>query len=241
MDGIVGSLRLGWNALLFKEDAYEEMAASENPVVKGLILIVIVGVIIAIAGFIGSGLELASTPDLGQIKDTVFFYMKQMPWWEALAQEDPAAMAGFEEWYQRGWDIFPRMFGAADLGASAAGIISIPLGLAIRWLVYGLLAYLFARWLGGSGNLAATLGALALAVAPQVLNVLSIFPFLQVGTIVSIWGVLCAYYGLKTVHRLSWTRALWATLLPFILVVALLVLFGCFGSAILGVVLGGQS
>ena len=27
MDGIVGSLRLGWKALLFKEDAYEEMGA----------------------------------------------------------------------------------------------------------------------------------------------------------------------------------------------------------------------
>ena len=31
MDGIVGSLRLGWNAMLFKENAYEEMRLSASP------------------------------------------------------------------------------------------------------------------------------------------------------------------------------------------------------------------
>ena len=44
MDGIVGALRLGWDALLFKESAYEEMSAADNPVVKGLIWIIVVGV-----------------------------------------------------------------------------------------------------------------------------------------------------------------------------------------------------
>jgi hypothetical protein len=127
------------------------------------------------------------------------------------------------------------------LGSAALGIIGIPLGLVVRWLIYGLLAYVFARWLGGTGNLSQTLGVLALAVAPQALNLLTIIPFLQVGSIVAIWGVLCAYYGLKTAHGLSWTRAAWATLLPFILVVAVLILMGCLSAAILGTVLGGQS
>lgn len=241
MDGIVGSLRLGWNALLFKEDAYEEMAASTSPVVKGLIFIVVVGVIVALCGIIGTGLEWASIPDLGEIQETVFFYMKQMPWWDVVAQEDPMAMQQFEEAYQRGWDIFPQLFGAPNVGSAALGIITVPLGLLIRWLIYGLLAYVFARWLGGSGSLSKTLGVLALAVAPQALNVLTIIPFVQVGSIVAVWGILCAYYGLKTVHNLSWTRAVWATLLPVILVVAVLILMGCFGSAILGVALGGLS
>jgi hypothetical protein len=241
MDSIVGSLRLGWDALLFKEDAYEEMSASTSPVVKGLIYIVVIGLIIAIFGFIGTGLELASIPDMSEMRDTIFLYMRQMPWWDMVAQEDPQALARFEEWYNRGWDIFPRLFGAPDLGSAALGIIGIPLGLVVRWLIYGLLAYVFARWLGGTGNLSQTLGVLALAVAPQALNLLTIIPFLQVGSIVAIWGVLCAYYGLKTAHGLSWTRAAWATLLPFILVVAVLILMGCLSAAILGTVLGGQS
>jgi hypothetical protein len=171
------------------------------------------------------------------MRDTIFSYLKQMPFWDM----DPNALAQFEESYYRGWDIFPRLFGAPDVGSAAAGIITIPLALVIRWLIYGLLAYVFARWLGGSGGLSQTLGVLALAVAPQVLNVLTIIPFVQVGGIVALWSVLCAYYGLKTAHNLSWTRALWATLLPFILVLAVLILMGCCSSAILGMALGGQS
>jgi len=241
MDGIGGSLRLGWEALLFKEAAYEEMRASSNPVVKGLILIVVVGVVIALCGFIGTGLELASMPDLGEIKDTFFFYMQQMPWWDELVKADPGFLAQFEEYYNRGWQVFPRLFGAPDLGSAAAGIIFTPLALVIRWLIYGVLAYLFARWLGGTGELSETLGVLALAVAPQVLLVLTLIPYVRVGNLVSVWGILVAYFGLKTAHRLPWTRAVWATLLPFILAAAVLILMGCLSTAILGAVIGGQS
>jgi hypothetical protein len=234
MDGIVGSLRLGWDALLFKESAYEEMSTTDNPVVKGLIWIIVVGVVIALCGLIGTGLELASMPDLGEIKDTVFFYVQQMPFWDEILLEDPGALAQFEEWYQRGWDIFPRLFGAPDLGSAGLGIVFVPLGLVVRWLVYGLLAYLFARWLGGTGDLSETLGVLALAVAPQALNVFNLIPYVNLGNLVSVWGILVAYMGLKTAHKLSWGRAVWATLLPFLLVVAVLILMGCLGTAVLG-------
>jgi hypothetical protein len=241
MDGIVGSLRLGWEALLLKEEAYEQMRTSTSPVVKGLILIVVVGLVIALFNIVGTGLELASTPDLTEIKDTVFFYMRQMPWWDEVMREDPGALQQFEEAYNQGWDIFPQLFGAPNLGAAAGGIIGTPLGLVLRWIIYGLVAYVFARWLGGVGTLAETLGVLALAVAPQALAVLTILPFVELGSLVSVWAVLCAYVGLKTAHRLSWVRAMWATLLPFILVIAVLILFACLGTGILGAVIGGQS
>jgi hypothetical protein len=172
---------------------------------------------------------------LGEIKDRVFFWMQQMPFWDM----DPGAFAQFEEWYNRGWDIFPALFGAPNLGSAAGGIVGIPLGLVIRWLVYGLLAYVFARWLGGTGNLSETLGVLALAVAPQVLNVFNLIPFVELGSLVAVWGILVAYMGIKTAHGLSWSRAVWATLLPFLLVIAVLMLFGCLGTAILGVAIRG--
>ena len=241
MDGIVGTLQLGWKALLLREEAYEEMRTSASPVLRGFIIIVVVGVVVALFNLVGTGLELASMPDLGEIRDTVFFYMRQMPWWDELLREDPNALQQFEEWYNRGWDIFPQLFGAPTLGAAAGGIIGTPLGLVIRWLVYGLLAYVFARWLGGVGSLSETLGVLALAVAPQALAVLTIIPFVELGSLVAVWGVLCAYVGLKTAHNLSWGRAVWATLLPFLLVVAVLILFACIGTGILGAVIGGQS
>ena len=60
MDGIADSLRLGWDALLLKEDAYERMRVAAEPVGKGLGLIIVVGVIIALLGVIGTALEWAS-------------------------------------------------------------------------------------------------------------------------------------------------------------------------------------
>jgi hypothetical protein len=234
MDGIVGSLRLGWKALLFKEDAYEEMRTTANPVVKGLILIVVVGVIIALVGLVGTALEWASTPDMGQIRDTVLPYILKMPWWAEIPPASRSeALAQFQYWWDLSWKFFPTLFGAPNVGGAALNLILTPLQLLIWWFVYGILAYLFAHWLGGKGDFSETLGVLALAVAPQFLNVLTLLPFVQVGNVVSIWGILCAFVGLKAAHKLSWARAVWATLLPFILVGVVLILAGCLGLAIL--------
>jgi hypothetical protein len=239
MDGIVGTLRLGWNALLLQEDAYEEMRSTQAPVVKGLILIVVVGVVIGLLGVVGTALAWASMPDLSTIKAIIYRYLPQMLPWKELTQQVPDFSRMFKEWYDLGWQIFPWLFGAPNVGEAALGIITIPLGLVVRWLLYGLVAYLFARWFGGTADFSETLGVLALAVAPQALHVLNLLPFVEVGSVVSVWGLLCAYVGLKTAHKLSWGRAVWATLLPFILVLVILVLAGCLGSAIFAVLVRG--
>lgn len=236
MDGIVGSLRLGWDALLLKEGAYEKMRADASPVVKGLILIVIVGVAIALLGLVGDILEWASTPDLNEIRDTVFRYITQMPWWDEAAR-DPAFINAFDWFWDMNWNA--AIWASPSPGGAVANILLTPLALVIRWIIYGLLAYLFAIWLGGTANLSETLGVLALAVAPQVLNALTIFPGVSVGSAVSIWAILCAFVGLKVAHKLSWQRAVWATLLPFILFIVLALLAGCFASAIFAVMVKG--
>ncbi len=236
MDGIVDTLRLGWNALLLKGEAYEEMRIDPNPVVKGLILIVVVGVAIALLGLVGDVLEWASTPNLNEIKDTVLFYMTRMPWWEE-ASRDPNFTRFFDQMWNWNWNVGTML--SPSPGGAAINIVLTPLALVIRWLIYGLLAYVFARWFGGTGDLSDTLGVLALAVAPQALNVLRILPFVQLGSLVSIWGILCAYVGLKTAHRLYWHRAAWATLLPFILVIVVGMLAACFSTAIFAALVKG--
>jgi hypothetical protein len=237
MDNIVGSLRLGWDALLLKEDAYERMNKAANPLVQGLILIVVVGVVVALLAFVGDVLEWASIPDLAQIRDIIRGYIVQMPGWDEVAR-NPEAMTQFTRWYDFSWDMAIR-FARPNVGWAAAGIITMPLGLLLRWLVYGLLAYLFARLLGGTGDLSATLGVLALAVAPQALNALAIFPYVDPGALIAVWGLLCAYLGLKVAHGLSWYRTVWATLLPFLLVVAVAVLGGCLGSVMFAALVRG--
>lgn len=231
MEGIVGSLRLGWKALLFQEEAYEEMRAASNPVVKGLILIVVVGLVVALLNLVGTAVEWASTPNLNEIREIIYSYIPRMPWWDEVVREAPDFPQQFKDWYNIGWRIFPRLFGAPNVGGAALGIITKPLQLILWWLIYGLLAFVFARWLGGTADFSQTLGVLALAVAPQFLNVLTLLPFVQMGNLISVWGVLCAYVGLRTAHRLSWSRAVWATLLPFLLALAVVILAGCLGSA----------
>lgn len=230
MEGISDSLRLGWDALLLKEEAYEKMRVSDSPVTKGLILIIVVGVVIALLGVLGTILEWATTPNLAEIRDVVWTYMTQMPWWQDAARYDPNFAEQFQRFYDMGWSVFPSVFGGAQLGGALANIILIPLGLIVRWLLYGIVAYIFARWLGGTADLGQTLGVLALAVAPQALTALGILPYLTLGSLVSIWAILCAFVGLKTVHKLTWSQAMWATLLPFIVVLAGIFAAACCSS-----------
>jgi len=61
----------------------------------------------------------------------------------------------------------------------------------------------------------------------------------EAGSLVSVWAILCAYLGLKTAHNLRWNRAMYATVLPFLLVIAVAVLAGCLGSAIFAVLVKG--
>jgi len=216
------------------------MRTAASPVVKGLVFILVLGLAVALLGFIGSVLEWATTPDMRAIQDTVFEHLTQMPWWEMAEDASPEFRPAFERWYDWSWGV-ARALGGLNLGSSAADILLTPLGLVVRWLIYGLLAYVFARWLGGTADLSETLGVLALAAAPQVLRVLTIFPYVGVGGPIAIWGVLCAYVGLKTAHNLPWHRAAWATLLPFLLALLILIFAACLGSAILAIAIRGGS
>jgi hypothetical protein len=237
MDSIADGLQLGWDALLLREGAYERMRALANPVVKGLVFIVVIGLVIALLGLVGDVLEWATTPDMGVIRDRVRENLMQMDWWQQLSTS-PEFVEQFNTMYDLGWQMAYAL-GAPNLASSALGIFLTPLGLVIRWLIYGLLAYLFARWLGGTGDLSETLGVLALAAAPQALNVFTLLPYVSVGLLVPVWGILCAYVGLKTAHKLPWHRAVWATLLPFVLALVVLLLAGCLGTAILAALVNG--
>ncbi len=237
MDGIVQSLRLGGRALLLQEDAYEEMRLTDNPVIRGLTLIVVVGLVIALLSFVGDTLEWASTPNLGTVKDIVYTHLTRMDWWRQIAQEDPQFVQAFDQIWNLNWGIIRLL--APDPGSALVNILLLPLALVVRWLIYGLLAYLFARWLGGTATLSETLGVLALAVAPQALNILNVLPQAHLGSAVAVWGLLCAYMGIKTAHQLSWGRAAWVTVLPFLLAFSVSMLSACWGVSILTAVVKG--
>ena len=231
MNALSEYLNLGLGALFLQEETYARMREDSKRVVKGLIFIVLVGVIVAALAVVGKLLEWSTTPDLSRLKDIVLEEMQRTQWLRSMAQ-NPQAMRGFRQGYDLWWQIFGSMFGVNLLGA-VLNILFNPIILVLRWLIYGVVAFVFARLLGGKGNLSATLGCTALAVAPQMLGVVQFFPYVQLGGL-TVWGLICTYLGIKVSNELSPWRAFWATLLPIILLIVLVILFGCIAGFAFG-------
>jgi hypothetical protein len=207
------SLRLVLAALFLDGDAYDHLRDDDNPFIEGLFLVVAIGVGTALLAFVGRLLTWASSPPLEAIKQAVWTGLQQMSWWPGMAAS-PAALAAFQRNWDLGWQIFPRLFGAPDPAGAALNILIWPIAGVVGWLIYGALSHLFARWLGGSGSFNQTLGVTALAYTPCLLRGLGVVPFLVIGGVVSTWQLICRYKAVRSVHRLSWGRSFWATVLP---------------------------
>ena len=110
----------------------------------------------------------------------------------------------------------------------------------LGWLIYGLLAFGFARWLRGTGSLNQTLGTTALAVSPLVLRGLGAIPFLTLGTVLSTWQLICRYKALRAVHRLSWQRTAWLTILPFAVYLLFWLLIAGVSAIVIASLVGGR-
>jgi hypothetical protein len=225
-------------AFFLGEGAYSEMRQEPRAALRGLAIIALVGVVVALVGLIGTTLEWATTPNMSAVKETVLEGIQDMDWYRDL-RSDPEFRRQFEQWYDRGWQVFPRLFGAPDLGMAALRIITLPLGLIVVWALYGLVAHLVARMLGGEGDLGQTLGCTALAVAPQILNIATLFPFLVVGGVVGTWTLLCRYVALKACHRMTWERTLAATLVPYVVFSLVMATFSCLAAAVFGMFVAG--
>lgn len=222
-------LQLVWEALFLSDAPYTRMRDGPQPVLRGLLIVVLIAVVVALLGVIGATLEWASAPRLSDVQRVVLEEIQQMAWYREL-QDNPEFVREFQQYFDMSWQYIPQMFGAG-VGSAASRIITSPINMAIVWLLYGLLAHFFARLLGGRGTLAQTLGCTALASTPHLLNVVSFLPYVAVGGVVGTWTLLSRYVALKTAHQLSWGRALWATLLPYILTASLFALLAAIGVA----------
>jgi len=221
--------------LFLESSAYETINDSRNPFVEGLFVVVALGLVVAVAGIVGTTLEWASVPNPLAIGQTVYDGLTNMPWYEALTSEaGPDAVEVFQNQWDWTQDLVQR-FAPTPL-SSLTRILTVPSSLIVRWLVYGLLAHVFSRLLGGEASLSQTLGVSGLALTPHVLHVLQLLPFSTIGGVVATWTLLCRYVALKQAHRLSWSRTLWAAILPFavsaVVIALLLALLLASGAAL---------
>ncbi|MBI5031765.1 MAG: YIP1 family protein [Chloroflexi bacterium] len=237
MNAIGEYLNLGLGALFLQEETYARMRDDSRRVVKGLIFILLVGVIVALLAVVGKLLEWSTTPDLSNIRNIVLEEMRNTTWFREMARS-PQAMQQFQQGYDLWWQFFGGLFGVNMLGA-IANVITNPIVLILRWLVYGVVVFVFARMLGGKGTLSQTLGCTAIAFAPEALGAAQFLPFVQLAGI-GIWGLICTYVGVKVSNQMMPWRAFWATLLPFIVVGVITILFGCIGGFALSALGGGR-
>jgi hypothetical protein len=231
-------IRLAWEALFLSEEPYAEMRDSPSAVPRGLGLVVLVALAVALVGLVGGTLEWATTPDMRDVQKTVLAGIKQMDWYKEL-QDNPEFREQFTQQFEMGWRIFPQLFGAPSIATAGLQIALLPLRLVLTWFLYGLVAHLFSRLLGGQGGLGQTLGSTALAVAPQILNLATFFPYIVVGGVIGTWTILCRYVALKTCHRFRWGRALAATLLPYVALAVVVSFFACLGGVVGALIFGG--
>lgn len=225
------SLALVFRALFLDSEAFDELRDDDDPFVEGLFLLVLIGVITAALALVGQVLAWGSVPQTEAIRDVVLGGLQQQSWWPAIGS-NPEALALFQRIWDAGWRLFPALFGAPDPGRSALNLLVWPIWLVLSWLVYALLAHGFARGLGGRGSLRGLLGVASLSFTPFLFHGLSIVPFLVFGGVLNTWQLLLRYKAVRSAHALPWGRALAATLLPYLVYLALWLL----GVALLALV-----
>jgi hypothetical protein len=231
-------IRLAWEALFLSEGPYAEMHDDSNPMLRGLVLVILIALAVALAGLVGTALEWATTPSMHEVQQIVLDGIQKMPWYREL-QGNPEFRETFRQQYELLWRFFPAFFGTPNIAQAAMSIVLMPLGLGFMLLLYGVVAHLCARMMGGQGGLGQTLGCTALAAAPQLLNLATFLPYVAVGGVVGVWTLLCRYVALKTCHRLIWSRALAATLLPYVAFLVLISFIACLGGAAATLIFGG--
>jgi len=231
------SLGLVFRALFLDSEAFDELRDDDNPFIEGLFLIVLIGFVSALLSLAGQFLAWASVPSVEAVREIVLGTLQQQPWWASLAG-NPASLESFQRTWDMAWRVFPAVFGAPDPATAALNLLAWPVGLILSWLLYSLLAYAFAAWLGGRGTLQSTLGTVALTFTPFLLRGLGFIPFLVFGGVLNTWQLILRYKAVRSAHGFSWPRALVVTLLPYALYLVFWLMMGIVLALLLGLLVG---
>jgi hypothetical protein len=238
-------VRLALGGLLLDPTAYRAQRESPVGMRRGLILVLLIGLLVGVAALIGDVGELLTQPDPQAVSDTLRSGLTAMPWYEQAVEATPGFADAFEQFFAQ---IGGLSFTPTPLG-SALGVLTTPLVAVISWFIGGAMVHLIARAFGGTGRFGQTLAATALASSANLLGLVQVVPYAEVfpGALLLaglLLGLLCSYVAVRETHGLASWRAFWAvTLGPLLLSLLLLALYCCvvfvfagaFGSFVQGV------
>ena len=225
-----GILRLLVQALFLNGAAYAAIRDDRAPWRRGLLTLLVVLGLVALARLIGLGLGLLAAPQLGSLQQIIYDFVTGLPWYAQQVQLDPQFAPQFELGQIAAWDGIRLLLGVPVplvVGGLYASFAVVTL---VNWLLYGVLVHLFARWFGGKARFSQTLGVLALAYAPLLLFVVELVP----GAIMPVSLVFALllvgkFLAVKASHGLDGGYALAAVAAPYLfslVIAAGVVLFG---------------
>ncbi len=227
-----GVLALLWRALLLGGSPYAVVRDDAKPGRRGFgLLLAIIGIVV-LAQVIGYGTGWLTAPRLGSLQSLSYDTITSLAWYTDQVRLDPAFAAQFAQGHLAAWEGLRILLGYPTLTATSLSVIGVIVATLLNWLVFGLLAHVFARWFGGSARLSQTLGVLGLAYAPLLLRVIEVVPgaVAPVGLIFALL-LVTKFLALQTAHGLGSVQTLAVTLAPYLTVAVALILLLLFGSA----------
>ena len=220
-------------ALLLNGAAYTAVRDDRTPFRRGFLALLLVLGLVALARLIGLGLGLLAAPQLGSLQQMIGDFVTGLPWYAQQVQADPQFAGNFQIGYFVGWDALRVLLGIPAPSVTGGLYILFLVATLVNWLVYGVLAHLVARWLGGQARFSQTLGVTALAYAPLLLFTVELVPgaVMPVGLVFA-YLLVAKFMAIGQAHSLSGGRALAAVLAPYLLSFVIAAGVALFGSAI---------
>ncbi len=217
-------------AAMLEDRAFITMKHDDNPWAEGLIFTVLIGIAVAIAGFIGGLLMSASLPPANAVLDLFLSALRQQ-------SQEVANLSVLEAMLRQFWEGYKLISGYDSGWQRLLLLVWTPLGLVMQWLFSGFLVHVVAKAVGGKGSFNQTLGATALMAAPALLRVLSVIPFVQVSALLlAVWSTLILFRAVEVVHELPWRKAAITSTVPLIVV---LLLLGVIETVAIALISGG--
>ena len=234
-------LQLARGALFLDTQTFVAQRETRDTFRKGVLLVVVITLLAGSLSFIVSTVKGFLPPKWDaqreKVEDQISQVFEFFPF-EMDAEIERMVVGSIEAGLDMGFEIAqlptPLPGPVSAFLQALGGWISAPLVRLGGWMGYAFWVLLAAKLLGGRATLSQMLGCTALYVAPQVLTILQVVPYLGpvLGFVAFVWGLVIYVKATAVANELSLGRALLATILPAA------VLIGLISLAIIPLVLG---
>ncbi len=203
-------LQMGIRGLFLDQTVFQQQRDATDGLKRGFILVLLVGLVLGVAAMIGQVGEFLVSHDIDVAMQVIYERLIVMPWYQNLSSSEPVFDTIFKQWYDQITGII-KLFEQVTIPGALLNLVIVPIRQVALWLIYGVVAHMVARIVGGRGSLAQTLGCTALASGVSLLGVIQIVPFAQVSG-VFLLTMIANYLAIREAHELTPRQAFWATI-----------------------------